>query len=131
VSGGPHADWDVGVTGGPLVRARIATAVAWGWEPLAAVRVRLRAPAYATAAAAGALALVRPLPALLLLLLLVVAVGLERAALRRVVIVALGRASGRLDATAEAPDARMPQDGRARLERLGGPRRTDVSEETA
>jgi O-antigen biosynthesis protein len=131
--GGPHADWDLAVTGGPLVRARIATAVAWGWEPLAAVRVRPRAPAYAFAGAAGALAFVQPLPALVLVLLLVVAVGLERAALRRVVVAALARTSGRLAAPAEEPDPRKWRDSRTgpALERAGARRRADVSEETA
>jgi O-antigen biosynthesis protein len=124
LSGGPHADWDVAVNRGPLVRARIATAVAWGWEPLAAVRVRLRAPAYAVAGAAGALALLQPLPALVLLVLLVVAAGLEWGALRRVVTAALTRTSGRLGAPATEPDPR------ARLAGRIGPR-TDVSEETA
>ncbi|MFN2467142.1 MAG: glycosyltransferase [Gaiellaceae bacterium] len=35
--GGPHDDWDLQVSVGPLVSARLTTAVAWNWSP----RVRL------------------------------------------------------------------------------------------
>jgi O-antigen biosynthesis protein len=137
LSGGPHADWDLNVSRGPLVRARISTAVAWGWEPLAAVRLRLRAPAFAIAGAGVALALARPLPALVLLSLLVAALGLEWERLRRVVLAALTRTSGHLGALTTSPaggaDSRPRRDARMgpALDRVGAPALNDVREETA
>jgi hypothetical protein len=137
LSGGPHADWDLKVGRGPLVRARISTAVAWGWEPLAAVRLRLRAPAFAIAGAGVALALVRPLPALVLLSLLVAVLGLEWARLRRVVLAALTRTSGHLGAPTTLPvegaHSRSRRDARIgpALDRVGAPVLNDVGEETA
>ncbi len=48
--GRPHDDWDVQVSLGPFVNARVTTAVAWSWVPQVVVQYR---PGLGTAAAAG------------------------------------------------------------------------------
>jgi glycosyltransferase involved in cell wall biosynthesis len=40
--GGPHDSWDVQAAFGPFVRARITTAVVWGWVPTYNTRLRPR-----------------------------------------------------------------------------------------
>jgi GT2 family glycosyltransferase len=40
--GGAHDDWDLAIAAGPIFRARITTAVRWGWHPEAKVRYGVR-----------------------------------------------------------------------------------------
>lgn len=54
-TGGPGVPWDLEVSVGPLLRARVTTAVAWGWEPRhrTALRPRVWAGIWLTGALAG------------------------------------------------------------------------------
>jgi len=135
-TGGPHAAWDLDISRGLLVRGRLSAAVAWGWEPLAAIRLRPRAPALALAGAGFGLLLAWPPAAATVVAGVLLATGLEGAWLRRAAALALARTAGDgaapVTGAAEAPDERRRRSGGVPiLERVAAARATDVGEERA
>jgi O-antigen biosynthesis protein len=54
--GGPHDNWDVQAAIGCFVRARITTAVVWGWTPTFGMRLRLRQVTWLLLGVGGVLA---------------------------------------------------------------------------
>jgi glycosyltransferase involved in cell wall biosynthesis len=82
-SGGPSERWDLQVTIGPFLSARVTTAVMWQCEPRFAVAYRVRPSGCAIGAAAAALTLVYPWAGWTALALVVAAMLAERALLHR------------------------------------------------
>ena len=86
--GGPHDRWDLEVSVGPLLRARITTGVAWGWDLHLRTQQRLRRTALALLPGLGLLGLATPAVAVPAAVLLTSRLASEHRRLRRALALA-------------------------------------------